>query len=105
MDINQQGPASHEEYEAARMAAKFAMTNAELADAIAATFQRCDVRYIGGTNASDTETGVATIAHLKELLAIQRARAAILKVGAGETAHNASVSGARSASDSTRKLD
>ena len=89
MDINQQGPTSQEEYESARMAAKFAMTNAELADAIAATFLRCDVRYIGGHSASETETGKATIAHLNELLAIQRMRASIVKVGDGETAHNA----------------
>lgn len=54
------------------------MTNDELAAAIAYAFDRCDQRYVGGYSTSTTEPGKAMLEHLKELLAVQRARAGMV---------------------------
>lgn len=58
----------------------FHMSNDELAAAIAYAFDRCDQHYVGGYNTNTTEAGKAMLLdHLRELLAIQRARAGFLK--------------------------
>lgn len=64
------------------------MTNDELASAIAYAFDRCDQRYVGGYTTSNTEPGKVMLEHLKELLAVQRARAGMV------TTSNAGVTGA-----------
>lgn len=51
------------------------MTNDELAAAISYAFDRCDQRYVGGYTTNNTEPGKVMLGHLKELLAVQRARA------------------------------
>lgn len=87
MDINQQGPTSPEEYETALFAAKFAMTNEELDKAIDTAARH-----------SGTTCGRLMFDHLQKLLAIQYARAGVVrvsveKVDADETAHNVEFSG------------
>ena len=68
------------------------MTNDELAAAISYAFDRCDQRYVGGYTTNNTEPGKVMLGHLKELLAVQRARAEMV------TTSNAKVSGAGTAS-------
>ena len=92
MDINQQGPTSQEEYEQALFAAKFAMTNEELDKAIDTAARH------SGTSYGHEPCGRLMLDHLQKLLAIQYARAGVVrvsveKVGAGETAHNPVLSG------------
>lgn len=53
------------------------MTNDELASAIAYAFDKCNQKYIGGYMTGDTELGKTMLEHLKELLAVQRARAGL----------------------------
>ena len=55
------------------------MTNAELAEAIAYAFQCCDQKYVGGYETSQTNVGEEMLSHLKELLALQRARAGMIE--------------------------
>ena len=88
MDINQQGPRSPEEYETALFAAKFAMTNEELDNAINTAARH------SGTSYGHDECGQMMLKHLQKLLAIQYVRAGVVrvsveKVGDGEAAHNA----------------
>lgn len=64
------------------------MTNDELACAIAYAFDKCDRPYVGGYTTSNTEPGKVMLEHLKELLAVQRARAGMV------TTSNAEVTGA-----------
>ena len=85
MDINQQGPTSTEEYETALFAAKFAMTNEELDKAIDTAARH------SGTSYGHEPCGRLMLDYLQKLLAIQYARAGVVrvsveKVGAGETA-------------------
>jgi hypothetical protein len=76
MDINQQGPTSPEEYEEARLAAKFAMTNAELDKAIDTTARH------SGTSYGHEPCGKLMLDHLRKLLDLQLRRAAIVKLDA-----------------------
>ncbi len=82
MDINQQGSTSQEEYEEARRAAKFAMTNAELDKAIDTAARHSGTRY------GHEPCGRLMIDHLRKLLDLQLRRAAIVKLCADDTAHN-----------------
>jgi hypothetical protein len=82
MEINQQGPTSKEEYEMAMCAAKFAMTNEELDKAIDTAARH------SGTSYGHESCGRLMLDHMKKLLDLQLRRAAIVKLGAGDTAHN-----------------
>ncbi len=59
------------------------MTNAELAEAIAYAFERCDQRYVGGYSTSTTEPVKVMLEDLMELLAVQRARAGMVTTSNG----------------------
>ena len=55
------------------------VSNDELAAAISYAFDRCSQTYVGGYTTKETEAGKAMLEHLKELLAIQRARAGFME--------------------------
>lgn len=75
------------------------MTNAELADAIAYTFDRCDQRYVGGYTTSNTEPGKVMLEHLKELLAVQKMRAVMVTTSNAKTVGLAGIIGESHTSD------
>ena len=74
MDINQVGATSPEEYENARMAAKFAMTNEDLANAIDAAARHSASPFGPGKREN------IMLEHLQKLLELQLRRAAIVKI-------------------------
>lgn len=76
MDINQQGPKSPEEYETARAAAKFAMSNEELDRAIDTA-----ARYSGTSYGTERRSQIM-LDHLQKLLEIQRLRSEVVRVSA-----------------------
>ncbi len=79
MDINERGPASPEEYENARMAAMFAMTNHDLANAIDTAARHSESRFGPGKREN------MMLDHLQKLLELQLRRAAIVRISEADT--------------------
>lgn len=75
VDINERGAISIEDYENAQMAAKFAMTNEELANAIDVAARHSYTSFGHGKREH------IMLDHLQKLLELQLRRAAIVKIG------------------------
>lgn len=69
------GPGIEEEEWHSKPEPSNTMSNTELSEAIRYAWDRCEQRYVGGYDTRTTEAGKVMLVHLKDLLAVQKARA------------------------------